>query len=281
MPNTAEEVLRFVRDRDNDVKFVRLAFCDPSGTPKNISIPPDELPRAFEKGVAFDGRMFGETERTPLLFPDHLTLAVLPWRPQHGRVVRFYCDINDESGAPLPADARASLRRAVADAETAGISATFVASCDFYLFRTDEEGAPTQLPFDGGGYLDVYPLDRGENVRRDICSYLEVMSITVTSSHHARGPGQNSIAMKSVGALACADNIQTFKTVTATVAAQSGLFASLERTPLSGVADSMLSLSVAISEKSGKNRLDKLYGFAPSVNPYSQLEKIITDAKHG
>jgi glutamine synthetase len=274
MANTVDEVLRFVRDRDNDVKFVRLAFSDASGTPKNISVPPEELPRAFEKGVEFDGRIFGDIQPPPLLFPDPSTLAVLPWRPQHGRVVRFYCDIKDKTGASLPFDARASLRRAETGAEAAGLAFTARASCDFYLFRTNEEGSPTKIPFDSGGYLDVYPLDRGENVRREICSHLDVMSVVVTSSNHAYGPGQNSVAIKESGALACADNIQTFKTVAGVVAAQNGLYASLDRNPLPGVSESMLFLSLTVSAK-GKERDGKFFALAPSVNPYSELERII------
>ena len=46
MSNTDNEVLQFVID--NDVKFIRLAFCDVYGTLKNISIMAEELPRAFE-----------------------------------------------------------------------------------------------------------------------------------------------------------------------------------------------------------------------------------------
>ena len=52
MTNTVSEVLEFVRE--NDVKFIRLAFTDPFGVMKNISIMPDLLPSAFENGISFD-----------------------------------------------------------------------------------------------------------------------------------------------------------------------------------------------------------------------------------
>ena len=45
MNYTMSEVLQFVQE--NDVKFVRLAFCDMFGTLKNISILADELPYYF------------------------------------------------------------------------------------------------------------------------------------------------------------------------------------------------------------------------------------------
>ena len=52
MSYAIREVLEFVKQ--NDVKFIRLAFCDIFGTQKNISIMPDELERAFKEGVSFD-----------------------------------------------------------------------------------------------------------------------------------------------------------------------------------------------------------------------------------
>ena len=42
MNYSKEEVLQYVRE--DDVKFIRLAFCDVFGRQKNISIMPDELP---------------------------------------------------------------------------------------------------------------------------------------------------------------------------------------------------------------------------------------------
>ena len=49
---SVEDIIDFVEE--NDVKFIRLAFCDLYGTQKNISIMPQELRHAFEEGVNFD-----------------------------------------------------------------------------------------------------------------------------------------------------------------------------------------------------------------------------------
>ena len=53
MNNITKEVIEFVKD--NDIKFIRLAFCDVFGIQKNIAIMSDELENAFEKGISFDG----------------------------------------------------------------------------------------------------------------------------------------------------------------------------------------------------------------------------------
>ena len=80
MSYAIREVLEFVKQ--NDVKFIRLAFCDIFGTQKNISIMPDELERAFKEGVSFDAsaiKGFGDVVNSDLLlFPDPSTLNVLP-----------------------------------------------------------------------------------------------------------------------------------------------------------------------------------------------------------
>ena len=42
MTYTKDEVIQFVKEED--IKFIRLAFCDALGRMKNISIMPAELP---------------------------------------------------------------------------------------------------------------------------------------------------------------------------------------------------------------------------------------------
>ena len=50
MKYSKEEVIQYVQEED--VKFIRLVFCDVFGKQKNISIMPQELPRAFQYGIA-------------------------------------------------------------------------------------------------------------------------------------------------------------------------------------------------------------------------------------
>ena len=114
MDTTMSEVVQFIQE--NDVKFIRLAFCDIFGNQKNIAIQPTELTRAFEYGIHFNAsalRGFLNVDASDLLlFPDPATLSVLPWRPAQGRVVRFYCDIRYPDGTPFEGDGRYLLRQA-------------------------------------------------------------------------------------------------------------------------------------------------------------------------
>jgi len=252
--STACEVLEFVKE--NDVKFVRLGFCDLLGTQKNIAMMADELPWAFENGISFDAhaiRGFRDVARSDLLlFPEPATLTVLPWRPGPGRVVRFYCNIKNPDGSPFMHDGRGLLKQVVRQCETLGYVCKVGAECEFYLFKTDEDGQPTELTLDGGGYLDISPLDRGEDIRREICLTLDEMGIKPETSHHEQGPGQNEVDFKFSDALACADNLQTFKTVVKAIAVRNGLFASFMPKPLLDAPGSGLHVNLSLAEN-GQN----------------------------
>lgn len=108
------------------------------------------------------------------------------------------------------------------------------AECEFYLFRLDEQGNPTTEPLDYGSYGDLAPLDKAEDIRREICLTLEEMDIRPEKSHHESGPGQNEVDFRYSEALSAADNLMTFKTVVKSIAAMHHLFASFLPKPIPG-----------------------------------------------
>ena len=234
MKYSKQEVMQYVQEED--VKFIRLAFCDVFGKQKNISIMPEELPRAFEYGIAIDASAiegFGdETHSDLLLHPDADTLMPLPWRPEHGRVVRMFCTISYPDGRTFECDSRSILKQAVQDAEKAGFQFFFGAEQEFYLFNLDDNGNPTKEPYDNAGYMVIAPEDKGENIRREVCLTLEQMGIRPERSHHEEGPGQNEIDFRYSSPLAAADNAMTFQTVVKTVARRNGLYADFSPKPL-------------------------------------------------
>lgn len=254
MSETMVEVIQFVRE--NDVKFIRLAFCDIFGIQKNISIMPNELERAFETGISFDSSAvtgFMNVEESDLfLIPDPTTLSVLPWRPAQGRVVRFFCDIQRADGCAFEGDGRNILKRTVDRAWRMGFRCKVGSECEFYLFNLDDRGNPTNTPYDRAGYCDIGPFDKGENIRREICLTLEEMGILPESSHHEQGPGQNEVDFKYDDALAAADNLITFKSVVKAIAARNGVHASFMPKPFSYKSGSGLHVNISLS-KEGEN----------------------------
>lgn len=255
---TKDDVLTFVEEEN--VKFIRLAFCDTDGVQKNIAIMPAELPRVFEEGFPFDPfniKGFTGYQKTNLfLHPDPSTLSILPWRPSNGRVVRMFCNITYPDGTPYEADGRTILQNAIQYAADHGITCTFGNNSEFYLFQLDEEGNPTNKPFDQAGYLDIAPEDKGENVRREICFTLHDMGIIPESSHHEAGPSQHEVDFKYSDPLTAAENTLTFQSVVRTIAARNGLTADFSPKPLDDQSGSGMHINIAVQSLDGKDQLN-------------------------
>ncbi len=289
MKYSKEEVLQFVREED--VKFIRLSFCDVFGKQKNISIMPDELPRAFEYGIAFDASAivgFGDESRSDLLLhPEAETLMLLPWRPEHGKVVRMFTSISYPDGTPFECDTRRLLRQAMADAKKAGYHFAFGAEQEFYLFQLDENGNPTGQTYDNAGYMDIAPEDRGENIRREICLTLEQMGIRPESSHHEEGPGQNEIDFRYSDALTAADNTLTFQTIVKTIARRNGLFVDFSAKPLDGEPGNGFHVNMSVRPSNGSENLcymiagilDKVNDITAFLNPTEESYRRLGQCK--
>ena len=283
MKYSKEEVLQYVREED--VKFIRLAFCDVFGRQKNISIMPEELPRAFEYGIAFDASAiagFGDETRCDLLLhPDPETLMLLPWRPEHGKVVRMFTHITYPDGIPFECDTRSLLKKAVEDAKKVGYTFAFGAEQEFYLFNLDENGKPTKIPYDEAGYMDLAPDDRGENIRREICLTLEQMGIRPESSHHEEGPGQNEIDFRYSDPLTAADNTMTFQTIVKTVCRRNGVFVDFGPKPLSNKPGNGFHINMSVKPSDTSENLcymiagvlDKVVEMTAFLNPTEESYK--------
>ena len=234
MKYSQQEIIQYVQEED--VKFIRLAFCDVFGKQKNISIMPDELPKAFTYGIAIDASAidgFGdETHSDLFLHPEPDTLMPLPWRPEEGSVVRMFCNITYPNGTPFEYDSRMILKQAIEEASKEGLQFFFGTEQEFYLFQLDDHGEPTKIPYDHAGYMDIAPEDKGENIRREICLTLEQMGIRPESSHHEQGSGQNEIDFRYSDPLTAADNAMTFQTVVKAIALRNGLYADFSPKPL-------------------------------------------------
>lgn len=280
MNYTQEEIKQFVIEED--VKFIRLAFTDIYGTQKNISIMPQELDRAFTYGIAIDASAiagFGNiTHSDVFLHPDTSTLSFLPWRPDHGRVVRMYCTVCDPDGRPIEADTRYLLQKSIQKAKDMGITFAFGSEMEFYLFKTDESGNPLKEPYDHAGYMDIAPLDKGENVRREICLTLEQMGIEPESSHHEEGPGQNEIDFRYAEPLCAADNAITFRAVVNTIAAHSGLYADFGPKPVATWPGNGMHINFSVTSTSETSIMEPV--LAGILNRIAEMTLFLNPKKH-
>lgn len=242
------EILQLVKEED--VEFIRLQFTDMFGTLKNVAVTAGQLERAMDNQYKFDGSsLYGNQcrgEEDMYLHPDLDTFVILPWRPQQGKVARLLCDVCKGDGKPFNADSRSILKRVVEAAGKKGYQFMVDPECEFFLFHTDENGIPTTVTHEKAGYMDISPLDLGENARRDMVLTLEEMGFEIESSHHETAPAQHEIDFKCAEALKTADSIVTFKTVVRSIAKRHGLHATFMPKPRPGVAGSGMHLTIQL-----------------------------------
>ena len=250
---TNKDVLKMVED--NDVKFVRLQFTDVFGMLKNVAITARQLPNVLENGCMFDGSSidgFVRIEESDMLLkPDTDTFEIYPWRPQQGKVARLICDVFTTDGTPYAGCPRNVLKKVLAEAESMGYTMNVGPECEFFLFLTDQDGSPTTITHDDGGYFDLAPIDKGEDARRDICLTLEEMGFEIEASHHEVAEGQHEIDFKYADALTVADNIMTFKIVVKSIAQRHGLYATFMPKPIFGINGSGMHTNQSLFTKDG------------------------------
>lgn len=253
---TKEQIIQICDEQD--VEFIRLQFIDVLGIPKNIAVTRSQLEKVLEGGMMFDGSSiegFARIEESDMyLRPDLDTFVIYPWRPQKGKVARFICDVYDSTNeTPFEGDPRAILKRQMAEAEKLGYTFNVGNECEFFLFKTDEDGRPTTDTNDEAGYFDLDPVDLGTDARRDICLTLEQMGFEIEASHHEVAEGQHEIDFKYADALTTADNVVTFRLVVKTMAKKYGLHATFIPKPIFGINGSGMHTNMSLFDKNGKN----------------------------
>ncbi|MCI5902544.1 MAG: type I glutamate--ammonia ligase [Blautia sp.] len=254
---TREEVLQMAEEED--VEFIRLQFTDMFGNLKNIAITARELPRALDNKYKVDSSFIAglavEKEPDMYLYPDPNTFIILPWRPQQSRVARMLCDIYRPDGTPLKRSSRYIMKRVAQEAAADGYTCYIDPECEFFLFHTDENGVPTTVTHEKAGYLDIGPVDLGENARRDMVLNLENIGFEVVSSHHETAPAQHEIDFHYGEMTEMADSIMTLKMTVRTIAKRHGLHATFMPKPREELNGSGMHIHFALF-KDGKNIFD-------------------------
>ncbi|AHF10119.1 MULTISPECIES: type I glutamate--ammonia ligase [Dehalobacter] len=254
MNYTKEDVLREAYEKG--VKFMRLQFTDIFGVLKNVSIPVEQLEKALDGEMMFDGSSiegFVRIEESDMyLRPDPDTFVVFPWRPAEGGVARLICDVYNPDGTPFNGCPRNTLKKVLAEASEMGFKCYIGPELEFFLFHVDTEGRPTLITHDKAGYFDMTPVDLGESARRDMVLALEQMNFEIEASHHEVAPGQHEIDFKYADALEMADKMVTFRFVVRTIAQRHGLHATFMPKPIFGINGSGMHVNQSLF-KNGKN----------------------------
>jgi len=238
MGSSHEDVLQMAKEMK--VKFIRLQFTDIFGALKNVAIPVEQLTKALEGEIQFDGSSiegFVRIEESDMnLVPDPDTFVLFPWKPREdGAVARLICDVYHPDGNPFVGCPRGQLQKVLEEAGKMGYTMNAGPEAEFFLFQVDEKGRPTLTTHDEAGYFDLAPSDMGENARRDMVLTLTEMGFEIEASHHEVAPGQHEIDFKYSDALTTADKLATFRWVVRTIAQRHGLHASFMPKPIFGI----------------------------------------------
>lgn len=263
---TIEQIMQLIEDED--VEFIRLQFTDMFGNLKNIAITPGQLEKIqdckypFESSAVFDDLY--DPEENLFLVPDLDSFTILPWRPQQGKVAKFICDVIKQDGTPYTLSPRTILKNVLEDAKKEGYTFVVDPECEFFLFHTDDNGTPTTITHEKAGYLDVGPLDLGENARREMVLTLEDMGFEIESSHHEKAPAQHEIDFTQAEALDTADALMSFKFAIRSTAKRFGLYATFMPKPRTDLPGSGMHLHISMY-KNGENLFDDDDGEASAM----------------
>jgi glutamine synthetase, type I len=276
-----EDVLRTAQD--SGVEFIRLQITDIFGIMKNVAITIEELEKALENGIIFDGSSIDgpvRVEETDMLLkPDPSTFAIYPWRTSSGLDARLICDAYTLDGEPFKGDPRFILKNVLSEAGEMGYSIKAAPECEFYLFHTDEKGRPTTITHDNAGYYDLAPVDLGEAARRDMAIALKQMGFKIEASHHEIAPGQHEIDLKQDDALITADNIMTLKAVVRIVAQRHGLHATFMPKPVYGIAGSGLHINISLDRYEDNENLNMIEEGELSKDAYPFMGGVLKHAR--
>ncbi|MFH6871571.1 type I glutamate--ammonia ligase [Lactobacillus gasseri] len=253
---TAEDIKKSVKD--NDVRFLRLAFTDINGASKAVEVPTSQLDKVLTNDIRFDGSSidgFVRLEESDMvLYPDFSTWAVLPWGDEKGgKIGRLVCSVHKTNGEPFEGDPRNNLKRILKEMNDMGFTDFDIGfEAEFHLFKLGEDGNWTTEVPDHASYFDMTSDDEGARCRRDIVETLESIGFEVEAAHHEVGDGQQEIDFRFDDALTTADRVQTFKMVVREVARKHGLYATFMAKPVEGQAGNGMHTNMSLF-KDGKN----------------------------
>jgi glutamine synthetase len=233
---TKRDILELAKKQG--VHFLRLQFTDILGIDKNVEVPESQFAKALEGDIMFDGSSiegFVRIEESDMVLrPDLATFQVLPQDDEGGKVARLICDIYNPDGSSFAGCTRQALQRQIARAKALGYEMMAGVEAEFFIFQLDADGDPTTETHDQGGYFDLTPVDRAEEIRRLIIKDLVSMGFEVEAGHHEVAPGQHEIDFRYAEALETADNLATFRFIVRNVAYRHGFLATFMPKPIFG-----------------------------------------------
>ncbi|SIK92257.1 glutamine synthetase [Mycobacteroides abscessus subsp. abscessus] len=246
MFTSSQEVLDFIRNEENGIKFVDIRFCDMPGVQQHFNMPAKSIDEDFfVTGQMFDGSSIrgfqGIAESDMQLIPDPKSAYVDPFRVEKTLNITGSI-VNPRTGDPYHRDPRGVAERAEDYLKSTGIADTafFASEAEFFVFEdvryevtpqstgfkidSDEAYWNTARKEEGGnlgnktpikgGYFPVSPVDKQADLRDAMSVVMDEVGLEVERAHHEVGAaGQAEINYKFSTLTQAADDLLKFKYV--------------------------------------------------------------------
>jgi glutamine synthetase len=222
--------------RQDDVRFVRVSWCDQHGLIRSRTVTHDRYQRTLDMGVDFPSLTIFDTTNHPIFYPfapenelglegisglpdcllkaDPQTYRRLPWVADTAWVLG---DMHLENGAPDQLCTRQILKRQTARLADAGFELIVGLELEFYIFKVTDRnlsaeqcGKPPTPPSvanigHGHQYLSDLRADEIDDILSELRSCLLELDLPLAGLDPEWGPGQCEVIFEPQSALAAAD----------------------------------------------------------------------------
>jgi glutamine synthetase len=207
------------------VKFFRIVWCDNGGVIRGKAVHRDRFDSYIKHGVGISeaqqgvpvmidapavGSGLGPVGEVRLT-PDLSTLTVLPYAPDHARVMGSMM----QNGKPWPLCPRHFLKRMIAAVSGLGMEVMAAFENEFYLLRPSEDGI---IPADETAFASTLSMDMNHAVIDAISDALIAQGLVIEQYYPESGPGQHEISILYRDALSAADQQIIFRETVKAVA---------------------------------------------------------------
>ncbi len=251
------------RLRSEDIRRVRIAWCDQHGIARGKTLTTPDFLLAMRNGQDFQTATlimdttnnvvvplfakeggFGVRELAgfpdALLIPDPTTFRTLPWTPGTGWVLS---DMYFQSGAPVPFCSRQLMRRTLADLESRGYDYMAGLEVEFYITKLEDRkltpeqsGWPPDPPTvstvaHGFQYLTEIRNDEIDDILVLLQDALTDLDLPLRSMEDEWGPGQSEFTFDPQIGMDSADAMLLFRTAVKQICRRNGLHATFMTKP--------------------------------------------------
>jgi glutamine synthetase len=254
--------------RTAGITRVRVHYSDHLGTTRAKVLPLDEFEAVGEVGLHFcvsvfaidhtgvmpDGTGFRDEVhfRDMDVIPDLSTLRIVPWERDTALCIgdcRF-------DGAPLPADPRGILRRAIAEAQAHGLRVKCGHELEFFLFRRNDQGGIERYAPTPGLVYRMDPRVDADGVIRQMEDAVRGLGLPFVCANQEYDPSQWEINCRYDEVLKAADDAHLLKLAIKEIAAMNGLVATFMGRPMNGGGTSGYHLHFSLWNEDDTNAME-------------------------